>query len=189
MNRKNFLGHLALALTIVLLAAVAGQIRRWHNEQRNMPREEVAPSFSDNSADADSNDEDADSDEAEVIVRFKPGTSVETIKSIAAQHNDEVEDEIEAVNGLAVIEDEDGLDAETVAAEYRSMTDVVDYAEPNYEIKLEPELSASQQQSAPKELDRFVPANWPNDPQFTDQWSLENTGQRGGKAKADISAV
>ncbi|HEX8890664.1 MAG TPA: hypothetical protein VF779_16045, partial [Pyrinomonadaceae bacterium] len=37
MNRKNFLGHLALALTLVLLAAVAGQIRRWRDEARNMP--------------------------------------------------------------------------------------------------------------------------------------------------------
>src|SRR5947209_5167350 len=189
MKRKNFIGHLAMAVTVILLAGVAGQIRRWHNEQRDAPREEAAPSLSDNSADEESNDADEGSDEAEVIVRFKPGTSLETIKSIAAQHNDEVEDEIEAVDGLAVIEDEDGLNAESVAAEYRSMTDLVDYAEPNYEIKLEPELSASQQQSAPKELDRFVPANWPNDPQFTDQWSLENTGQRGGKAKADISAV
>ncbi|HKC66376.1 MAG TPA: S8 family serine peptidase, partial [Pyrinomonadaceae bacterium] len=189
MNRQNFIGHLALALTVILLAAVAGQIRHWHNEQRDVPPEEAAPSLSDNSADEESNDNDEDSNESEVLVRFKPGTSVETIKSIAAQHNDEVEDEIEAVNGLAVIEDEDGLDAESVAAEYRSMTDLVEYAEPNYEIKLEPELSVSQQQSAPRELDRFVPDNWPNDPQFADQWSLENTGQRGGKARADIRAL
>lgn len=189
MNRQNFIGHLALALTVILLAAVAGQVRRWHNEQRDTPREEAAPSLNDNSADENSDDADEDSKDTEVIVRFKPGVSLETIKSIAAQHNDEVEDEIEAVNGLAVIEDEDGLDPESVAAEYRSMTDLVDYAEPNYEIKLEPELSASQGPSAPKELDRFVPDNWPNDPQFADQWSLENTGQRGGKAKADISAI
>lgn len=188
MNRKNFIGHLALALTLVLLAAVAGQIRRWHNEQHNMPREEAAPSVSDNSADDESNDADENTSNAEVIVRFKPGTSVETIKNIAAQHNDEVEDEIEAVNGLAVIEDEDGLDAESVAAEYRSLPEV-EYAELNNEIKLEPELSVSQQKGAPKGLDRYVPDNLPNDPQFTDQWSLENTGQRGGKAKADISAI
>ena len=37
-------------------------------------------------------------------------------------------------------------------------------------------------------------ANWydtgqPNDPQFADQWALNNVGQNGGKAKADIDAL
>jgi subtilisin family serine protease len=88
-----------------------------------------------------------------------------------------------------VIEDEDGLDAETVAAQYRAMTDVVDYAEPNYEINLEPEFSTILDRSALAKLGKSLSNNLPNDPQFTDQWSLENTGQRGGKSKADISAV
>ena len=191
MNRQNFFGHLALALTLILLAGVAGQVRRWQLRPQNAPSEESAPSSVDNSADENSDEasDDNDSAEAEVFVRFKPGTSVETIEKIAEEHNDFVEDEIEAVNGLAVIEDEDGLDAETVAAQYRALGDVVEYAEPNNEINLEPEFSSRIEKGAPPELDRYVPDNWPNDPQFTDQWSLENTGQRGGKAKADISAL
>jgi subtilisin family serine protease len=190
MNRQNFFGHLALALTLILLAGVAGQVRRWQLRPQNTPSEESAPSFSDNSASENTDEEsDNDSEEAEIIVRFKPGTSVETIEKIAEEHNDVVEDEIEAVHGLAVIEDEDGLDAETVAAQYRALSDIVDYAEPNYEINLEPEFSSRSDKGAPAELDRYVPDNWPNDPQFTDQWSLENTGQRGGKSKADISAI
>jgi thermitase len=187
MNRQNFFGHLALALTLILLAAFAGQIRRW--ERWETPREESASSFSKDSSDEESDEASEEANEAEVIVHFKPGTSVETIESIAAQHNDVVEDEIEAVDGLAVIQDENHLDAETVAAQYRAMTDVVDYAEPNYEINLEPEFSTILDRSALAKLDKSLSNNLPNDPQFADQWSLENTGQRGGKSKADISAV
>src|SRR2546423_5493516 len=141
MNRQNFFGHLALALTLILLAAFAGQIRRWERWEQNTTREESASSFSKDSSDEESDEASEEANAAEVIVHFKPGTSVETIESIAKQHHDVVEDEIESVNGLAVIEDEDGLDAETVAAQYRAMTDVVDYAEPNYEINLDPEAS------------------------------------------------
>ena len=189
MNRQNFFGHLALALTLILLAAFAGQIRRWERWEQNTTREESASSFSKDSSDEESDEASEEANTAEVIVHFKPGTSVETIESIAAQHHDVVEDEIESVNGLAVIEDEDGLDAETVAAQYRAMTDVVDYAEPNYEINLEPEFSTILDRSALAKLGKSLSNNLPNDPQFTDQWSLENTGQRGGKSKADISAV
>lgn len=190
MNRQNFFGHLALALTLILLAAFAGQIRRWERWEHNTTREEPASSFSKESADDESDEANDDAEEAhkaEVIVHFKPGTSIETIEQIAEQKNDEVEDEIEAVNGLAVIEDEDGLDAETVAAQYRAMTDLVDYAEPNYDINLDPE--ASTPVSANQIANRLAQNNSPNDPLFADQWSLENTGQRGGKAKADISAL
>jgi thermitase len=187
MNRQNFFGHLALALTLILLAAFAGQIRRWERWSQDTPREESASSLSKDSSDENSDEMSDDADKkAEVIVHFKPGTSVETIESIAAQHNDVVEDEIESVNGLAVIEDEDGLDAETVAAQYRAMTDLVDYAEPNYDINLDPEALTS---PATMYRDGVAQNNLPNDPQFTDQWSLENTGQRGGKSKADISAI
>jgi thermitase len=189
MNRQNFFGHLALALTLILLAAFAGQIRRWERWEQNTSSGESTSSFSKDSSDEESGEASEEANTAEVIVRFKPGTSVETIEGIAAQHHDVVEDEIESVNGLAVIEDEDGLDAETVAAQYRAMTDVVDYAEPNYEINLEPEFSTILDQSALAKLGKSLSNNLPNDPQFTDQWSLENTGQRGGKSKADISAV
>jgi len=183
MNRHNFLGHLALAITLIFLAAFAGQIRRWQNQPRPVyvsrtetERESLTPKR----------------DGAEVLVRFRPGTTMERMRNISLSLNDRIEDRIESVNGLVVIEDEDGLDAEQVAAEYRGMRDLVDYAEPNYKITLEPEFEESgygNDDRAPAELDRDVPSKWPNDPQFTDQWSLENTGQRGGKFKADINAL
>jgi outer membrane protein assembly factor BamB/subtilisin family serine protease len=40
------------------------------------------------------------------------------------------------------------------------------------------------------ETDRVLYAyGWPNDPSFTQQWSLDNTGQEGGVSGADIGAV
>jgi thermitase len=183
MNRHNFLGHLALAITLIFLAAFAGQIRRWQNQPR--------PAFV-SRTESETKNSTRERDGAEVLVRFRPGTTMEKMRNISLSLNDRIEDRIESVNGLVVIEDHDGLDAERVAAQYRGMRDLVDYAEPNFKITLEPEFEESSYESAgraPAELDRYVPSKWPNDPQFTDQWSLENTGQRGGKFKADINAL
>lgn len=177
MNRQNFLGHLALALTLIVLAGFAGQIRRWQNEQRNsslrnvefeqeyeIKKEEVAVNSG------------SRADEAEVLVRFRPGTSLEKIKALALSNNDRFEDEYETVSGLVALEDEDGLNAEEVAAEYRSLPDV-EYAEPVFEIHLNHGLPGD---SKHKHAD---------DVRFGEQWSLDNTGQSGGKARADISIL
>ena len=59
------------------------------------------------------------------------------IKKIAAKNNDRVEDEIETVNGLVAIDDLDNLDAKAVAEQYSKMTDLVEYAEPNFKIELD----------------------------------------------------
>jgi subtilisin family serine protease len=53
----------------------------------------------------------------------------------------------------------------------------VEYAEPNFEIELDA-----------VEAPPFVPV-LPHDPRFNDQWALANSGQRGGKEGADISAT
>ncbi|MGB7925060.1 MAG: S8 family serine peptidase [Pyrinomonadaceae bacterium] len=182
MNRHNFLGHLALAITLIFLAAFAGQIRRWQNQPRakfEVEYKTETPVIK--------------REGAEVLVRFRPGTTLERMRNIARRLNDRIEDRIESVNGLAVIEDEDGVNAEAVAAQYRALTDSVEYAEPNFRITLEPEFQGDNESAyskrAPAELDRDVPSGTPNDPRFTDQWSLNNTGQQGGKAQADISAL
>src|ERR1044072_6066880 len=154
MSRHNFLGHLALAITLIFLAAFAGQIRRWQNQPRPRieTRTELVPGtpYEQHSG-------------SEVLVRFRPGTSFERVRNIALSLNDRIEDRIESVSGLTAIEDEDGLDPEAVAAQYRSMTELVDYAEPNYKITLEPDSSFYGNNSAPAELDRYVPSNGPND--------------------------
>jgi subtilisin family serine protease len=195
MNRNNFLGHLALALAVILLAAFAGQIRHWQQEQSlnqppHPPNVEVRETdeSSAEAEDGDDADETEDGNAAEVLVRFKQGTSVEAIESIAKSHNDEVNDEIEAVKGLAVIEDEDGLDALAVAEEYRRLPEV-EYAEPNYDIKLEPEIGNVSHYDSSAQLTERLLNNAPNDPMFAQQWALNNAGQGGGKAGADISAL
>jgi subtilisin family serine protease len=136
---------------------------------------------------------DADAeDDAEVIVRFRAGTSTEEINRIVARLNDRLEDRFENIDDEAVIADEDGRDAEQVAAEYRALPQVV-YAEPNAEINLDPnedEDDAADEADDPGDNDPpVVKAPAPNDPLFAEQWSLLNTGQRGGKAGADICAA
>ncbi len=180
MNRHNFLGHLALAVTIILVAAFAGQLRRWERHRGATIREnrDVARTL-------DTRTEPVSvRREPEVLVRFRAGTSEATIKELTAQRNDNVEDEIESVRGLVAIDDLDDADPQAVADEYSQMRDVVEYAEPNFEINLEPAEGKFSNEGA-----RLSEGASPNDPMFDEQWSLVNTGQRGGTAKADINAV
>jgi subtilisin family serine protease len=180
MNRQNFWGHLALALTLVVLAGFAGQIRRWHNwktPETRTPRfehvEEIREGDSEEAEipEAESSEK---SGRAEVLIRFRPGTTLERIKALALGNNDLFEDEYESVSGLVALEDEDGLDAEAVAAQYRALAEV-EYAEP---VSL---LYADH--GSP---DKHKHAN---DVRFDEQWSLLNLGQNGGMAGADISAL
>jgi subtilisin family serine protease len=175
MNRQNFLGHLALALTLILLAGFAGQIRRWQAERHTAVNFE----FSERHGERIGVSEEyviteEESGEAEVLVRFRPGTTLERIKALIMRNNDRLEDEYENINGLVAIDDLDGLDAEMVAREYASLGEV-EYAEPNYEIHLDHNSPGKHKHA--------------DDVRFGEQWSLENTGQNGGKAKADIGIL
>lgn len=188
MNRQNFIGHLALAATVILVAAFLGQLRRWEREgvfnRAEAVENQVAQT--DEATASEGDDEAADEEEAaEVLVKFRPGVTEAQIREIAAQNNDEVEDEIESDPGLTVIEDKDGFEPEEVAAQYRAMKDFVEYAEVNYKIELEPNEKISEGNPFPKPF--FTGA--PNDPQFNEQWGLWNVGQDGGKQGADISAL
>lgn len=185
MNRQNFLGHLALALTIVLVAAFAGQLQRWERHRKGSTKR----SQFEKTVGPDRVSDTATKRAPEVLVRFREGTSEATIKGIASQHNDAIEDEIESVNGLVSIDDLDDADPQSVADEYSRMTDKVEYAEVNYNIRLEPEVQDSNSNSAGKDLGESLRDNMPDDPMFAEQWSLANSGQRGGKAKADINAL
>lgn len=181
MNRQNFIVHLGIAVILVIVAAVAGQIRRWEKEgfhsdtavKKSTPKPRaVSRSATDK--------------EPEVLVKFRPEVSFDEIKKIAAKNNDNIEDEIEAVKKLVAIDDMDGQTAESVAAQYRNMPDMVLYAEPLIEIQASPLLDLKT--VAAKEPVTGT-AGGPNDPLFTDQWALNNTGQNGGKQKADIDAL
>ncbi|HKN81904.1 MAG TPA: S8 family peptidase, partial [Pyrinomonadaceae bacterium] len=111
----------------------------------------------------------------EVLVKFRSGVSQETIENIISRLHDRVEDRIESDPGLEAIDDLDNADAATVVAEYSRLPEV-EYAEPNFEI----EQDTIDGPQAPVR---------PRDPQFDDQWALANSGQRGGKEGADISAT
>jgi subtilisin family serine protease len=181
MNRGNIWVRLTIVAIVVTFAAVIGQIERLRSSLRvsvqetpsieHPPKKPKRPKFD---------------NDAEVLVRFKPGVSLDAIRQIAGRYNDRVEDEIESVNGLAFIDDLDNADPATVAAQYSAMSDQVLYAEPNFEIRLEPQPNAV----SPQELYAPDPGvSLPNDPQFGDQWSLNNLGQDGGKNGADIAAL
>ncbi len=184
MNRQNFLGHLALAVTIILVAAFAGQLRRWERQRDYLPRTPSAPSTR-----VAGNVYMRELRGPEVLVRFREGTSLETARQITGRLNDTIEDEIESVSGLVAVDDLDNADPQATANFYSRMTDVVEYAEPNYEIKLEPEFGKFSNAPIADESSEAPAANMPDDPMFGEQWSLANTGQRDGKAKADINAL
>jgi subtilisin family serine protease len=169
MNRQNIWIHLTLAIILIIAAAILGQIRRWQSEIEKFKQVAKPTKLTRTKKDS----------EPEVLVRFRSDVSMAEIRKIAAKLNDRVEDEIESVKNLVAIDDLDGLSAEEVAEEYRKMSDLVLYAEPNYEIKIDIE------QPRIKLVDELIP----NDPLFGEQWALNNTGQNGGKSGADIKIL
>jgi subtilisin family serine protease len=174
MNRNNFIPHVALALVLILIAAFAGQLRRWQTEWKQrvriIPAEEKrqTPIKSIETAPYEARNIGA----PEVLVKFRAGVTDEAIERITVGLNDQVEDRIESVPGLEAIEDFDDESADLVAAQYRSLPEV-EYAEPVFELSIE-EVGAS-------------PVT-PRDPRFVEQWALFNDGTRGGTKGADISA-
>jgi subtilisin family serine protease len=171
MSRKTLWINLSIAVALILIAAFAGQLHKWQ-KQRDNRRASVA------THPASESGEDGDSDQAprktEILVRFKSGVTQQAIESIATRLNDEVEDRIEAVEGLEVIEDEDNKTSDEVVAQYRALSEV-EYAEANSEIKLDHDNAGNHVHA--------------NDEFFFRQWGLFNHGQDGGKLGADISAM
>lgn len=188
MNRKNIWIHILIAVALIGIAAIAGQISRWQSSFINSSGNGGGYGRGQGTGRGDSKPvaipRSSRESEPEVLVQFKPGLTLSEIERIAAKYNDRVEDNIESVNGLISLDDLDNASAAKVAEQYASMTDLVDYAEPNFEIKLDP----MEQDKQPADEESPV-AGAPNDPMFGDQWALSNTGQNGGKAKADVKAL
>jgi hypothetical protein len=116
MMRNNIGVHLTIALALILIAALAGGVRKW-KKATERPRQLVShPVQSTDDQESKSGEED-DTDKVEVLVRFRAGTTREIIDRITKQFHDEVEDRIESVDGLDVIEDEDGQSAADVVAQ------------------------------------------------------------------------
>ena len=169
---RNLWLNLSLALALILIAAFAGRLHKWRwprsSQQISHPSREHEATATDPGSD------ESDSSKTEILVRFRPNVPRDAIERITARLNDEVEDRIEAVDGLEVIEDEDNQTAAEVVAQYRALSEV-EYAEANSEIKLDHEGAG-----------KHVHAN---DELFFKQWGLFNHGQDGGKSGADISAM
>jgi subtilisin family serine protease len=176
MNRNNFLIHLALAIVLILVAAFAGQLNRWRkhwrSQMRIVPAEEKARiQTTEDLAVADA----GVSGRPEVLVKFRSGISRETLDALSARMNDRIEDRIENAPGWAAIDDLDDASPTATVAKYLTLPEV-EYAEENYEIMI------------PDAVDSPLVPVFPHDPQFGEQWALANSGQRGGKQGADISA-
>lgn len=183
MNRNNIWIHICIAVVLITMAAVWGQIRRWQaNKVNTVSTEKSSKPTNKTVAPKRSTSE----REPEVLVKFRPNVSLTDIKKVAEKNNDRLEDEIETVKGLVSIDDLDNADARKVAEQYAAMTDLVVYAEPNFEIRL------NDPANTPSPSDLYLrennPAN-PNDPMFNDQWALNNTGQNGGKQNAHVDAL
>ena len=176
MNRQNFLGHLTLALTLIMLAAVVGQLRRWKNEPRPIRRAKIE--FVQESAPRSDAVEATESKPggAEIYVRFRPGTTPSEIEDITFTRHDRVEDEVESVDGLTLIEDQDGQDVNAVVSEYSKLP-MIEYAEPVTTVQADHGLPGGSKHKHA------------NDAMFGQQWSLENTGQGGGVKGSDIGAL
>jgi thermitase len=175
MNRNNIFIHLALALVLILVAAFAGQLNRWQKQWKTQVRIIPAAEKKRPTTATDFALNETRSFGPEVLVKFRSGVSQETIENITSRLHDRVEDRIESDPGLEAIDDLDNADAATVVAEYSRLPEV-EYAEPNFEIEQDT-------------IDGPVAPVLPRDPQFADQWALANSGQRGGKEGADISAT
>ena len=177
MNRNNIWIHVGIAVVLITLAAVIGQMSRWSAALRTPVVTKQKQVFSDPIQ---------KNSKAEVLVRFKPGITLDRIRDIAYKNHDTLIDEIESVKGLSVIDDLDNADAEYVAMQYRSMVGIVDYAEPNFTIKLDDPVQ--KEEAATRDL-LYRETEGPNDPMFGDQWALNNLGQSGGTKRADIDAL
>jgi thermitase len=196
MNRNNIWIHGGVAVILITLAAVFGQIDRWraglHPPERTVTKQVDKKVTLTKLAKAG---------RPEVFVRFKPGVSIDEIRAIASANHDVLTDEIESVSGLSVIDDLDDRDAKSVSDQYAAMTNLVVYAEPNAQIKLDDPVQKDIEDQLKSELKnkpvvhdglyRTYAKNSgaPNDPLFDAQWALNNNGQDGGKLRADIGAL
>ncbi len=177
MDRSNIWIHIGIAVVLVAMAAVLGQIGRWRAGLHINSETPRVVKTGDDTIVKGSKDE--------ILVRFKPGVSLDKIREIAFANHDQLSDEIESVGGLSVIDDLDDADATAVAAQYAAMSDVL-YAEPNFQIKLDDPI----QKEIPRDLvARTTGVDHPSDPMFGEQWALNNLGQDGGVNRADLDAL
>ena len=185
MNRNNIWIHIGLAVVLITMAGILGQIQRWKTSLRTVSETSKVVRTVPKPETAIRSHKDS---EPEVLVRFRPGVTLSQIKKVVLRNNDQVEDRIESVNGLVFIDDLDNAEAETTAKQYANLSELVEYAQPNFEIRFDDPVQGPSFVNL-DQRESEADANLPNDPHFAQQWALNNLGQDGGKKKADIDAV
>ena len=179
--------HVGLAGSLIAVAALVGQVRKWESQEKADQSNAAVFVAKPQNNKACAMSRLAKEREPEVLVKFKPNVSPAEIQKIAARMNDRVEDNIEST-GWTAIDDLDGRTAEQVAREYNNLSEVVEYAEPNMRIELEPETADDNLAFLAGES-RKADLPMPNDPRFGEQWALRNIGQNDGKEAADLNAL
>jgi len=105
--------------------------------------------------------------DGELLVRFRSGVSEKDKETIAATHGGRRKKQLQGDSGFEKLELPAGRDAKTAVLQLM-LNPQVQFAEPNFLIAKEDVT--------------------PNDPQFKQQWALENSGQDGGQFGSDIKA-
>jgi subtilisin family serine protease len=102
-----------------------------------------------------------------LLVRFHPGVQRSAMEIAHQQSGAKILSEPAIVNGLHIVQLGVGVSLESALRSYRGNKSVL-YAEPDYLVHASVAT---------------------NDPQFSVQWNLQNTGQNGGTSGADIHAA
>ena len=128
----------------------------------------------------------------EVIVRYKTTGSDYAAMSIESTQlsalGAEVSDDFsaEGLKGMQMIDVDENVSVQKAIDELQKSSYVA-YAEPNYIISLS--LPAAPVAPGPEQMGAESVSGAPNDPRFSEQWALQNTGQTGGASGSDINAV
>jgi hypothetical protein len=105
--------------------------------------------------------------EGQLLVRFRPSTPSWAAQAAHADVGAQITRSWPSVEGLQLVRLPAGVSLKQAIRTYRHNPAVL-YAEPNYVVHL---------------------LGSPNDPMFSQMWGLQNTGQNGGVAGADIHAA
>jgi len=127
----------------------------------------------------------------EVIVKYNDGTIAAlasegtgpvALNSVGAEIADDFSSE--DLGGMQALE-LTGQTSVKEAINELEQSPYVAYAEPNYIISLSlPETEPA----GPDNISALSALSYPNDPKYSDQWALHNSGQTGGISDADIKA-
>lgn len=105
--------------------------------------------------------------DGEILVRFRNGVSEKEKETIVATHGGRRQKQLRGDSGFEKLELATGRDAKATVLQLL-LNPQVEFAEPNFLI-------------AKEDVN-------PNDPQFQQQWALQNSGQNGGQFGSDIRA-